>query len=491
LGRREGISAPEPTIIRHPVEAMSNRNTGESLIDGRVIFECKISSYFGWGVLGLNLLLSWWKVQGPSLLTSVQFAESDLALNALERTRLQPALEQSRALQTWLRTGAGGRLDVPIPVLHPLGNGFVVGVSVGGVRLSGKPNVGLIVCESTEFSHEARQRAKSYDLMVAGSTWNREILEHSGLGPAVVVFQGVDPSHFHPGPRAGWFGDRFTVFSGGKLEFRKAQDLVLLAFRVFAQRHPEALLVTAWSSPFPQFARSVEVNQAIGPVCFQSNGKVDAKAWAVANGIAAEQVLDLGAVPNAELPHLYREMDVALFPNRCEGGTNLVAMECMACGVPLVISNNTGHLDLIASDRCISLVRQNAIPGADHLGWGESDIEEILEGLEAVWRDPAAARALASRAAEFMTRLTWDETARRLAEVLEPYRTPARIKQDIAQRSSQPDAAQDRLTGSTFRRSRRVAAGPTSGRNLASSRFHTASNGPNPEACAAGMELQK
>jgi len=137
-------------------------------------------------------------------------------------------------------------------------------------------------------------------------------------------------------------------------------------------------------------------------------------------------------VPNAELPHLYREMDVALFPNRCEGGTNLVAMECMACGVPLVISNNTGHLDLIASDRCISLVRQNAIPGADHLGWGESDIEEILEGLEAVWRDPAAARALASRGAEFMTRLTWDETARRLAEVLEPYRTPARIKQAIA-----------------------------------------------------------
>jgi glycosyltransferase involved in cell wall biosynthesis/tetratricopeptide (TPR) repeat protein len=409
LDRPKGLPALQPVIVP------------ANLIDNRVIFNGQISNYFGWGVVGLNLLLSWWKIEGPSLLTSVGFAESDLALNPFERTRLRPALEQSRALQSWLCAGAGGCLDVPVPVLHTLGNGFGDGRS--RVQLSGKPNVGLIVCESTEFPREARQRAKAYELMVAASNWNREILEHAGLGPTEVVFQGVDPSHFHPGPRAGWFGDRFTVFSGGKLEFRKAQDLVLLAFRAFAQRHPEALLVTAWSSPFPQFARSVEVNQAIGPVCFQPDGKVDAKAWACANGINREQVLDLGAVPNAELPRLYREMDVALFPNRCEGGTNLVAMECMACGVPLVISNNTGHLDLIAPDRCVPLVRQTAVPGADHLGWGESNVEEIVEALETVWRDREVARALGSRGAQFMRRLTWDEMARRLAEILQPYLT--------------------------------------------------------------------
>ena len=47
------------------------------------------------------------------------------------------------------------------------------------------------------------------------------------------------------------------------------------------------------------------------------------------------------------MPDVLRRADVALFPNRCEGGTNLVAMEAAAVGVPVVLSANTGHLDVI------------------------------------------------------------------------------------------------------------------------------------------------
>jgi tetratricopeptide (TPR) repeat protein/glycosyltransferase involved in cell wall biosynthesis len=411
LGRREGISVSAPTVLR------------PTLSEDQVIFHWQVSSYTGWGVYGLNLLLSWSKIYGPTLLTLSEFNEADLALNSVEKARLRPAFEQSRALQAWLQTVTDGHVEVPISVLHALGNDMIGSASKHRTQLSGKPSLGVIFFESTEFSQRARERAESFELLIAGSTWNCEILEQMGFGPRALVLQGIDPSHFHPGPRVGWFHNRFTVFSGGKLEFRKAQDLVSLAFRAFAQRHPDALLVTAWSSPWPQFARTLEVNPAIRPVTFRADGRVDAKAWAVANGLNSDQVLDLGAVPNAELPRLYREMDVALFPNRCEGGTNLVAMECMACGVPLVISDNTGHRDLITADRCIPLERQGAVPGADHIGWGESDIEEIVEALETVWRDRAAARALGSRGAEFASRLTWDETARRMAEVLDAYRT--------------------------------------------------------------------
>jgi len=403
-GRHEGNSALTPTIFR------------PTLTEGKVVFQWQISSSSGWGVYGLNLLLSWSKIYGPTLLTSFEFNEADIALNSVEKARLRPAFEESRALQAWLQTVEDGGIEAPIPVLHALGNEMIGSALKHRARLSGKPSLGVIFFESTRFSRQARERAKSFELLITGSTWNCEILEQMGFGPRALVLQGIDPSHFHPAPRAGWFRDRFTVFSGGKLEFRKAQDLVLLAFRAFAQRHPEALLVTAWSSPWPQFARTLEMNSAIRPVPFGPDGRVDAKAWAAANGLSSDQVLDLGAVPNTELPRLYREMDVALFPNRCEGGTNLVAMECMACGVPLVISSNTGHLDLIAPDRCIPLQRQAVVPGDDHLGWGESDIEEVVEALETVWRDRAAARSLGSRAAEFMSRFTWDETARHMAE---------------------------------------------------------------------------
>ena len=36
---------------------------------------------------------------------------------------------------------------------------------------------------------------------------------------------------------------------------------------------------------------------------------------------------------NRQLPHLITA-DVAVFASRCEGGTNLMAMETLACGVP-------------------------------------------------------------------------------------------------------------------------------------------------------------
>ena len=69
----------------------------------------------------------------------------------------------------------------------------------------------------------------------------------------------------------------------------------------------------------------------------------------------------------AELRDALRRADVALFPNRCEGGNNLVAMESIASGVPVILSANTGHLDIIAeigSDVLFPLVRQGRVPPA-------------------------------------------------------------------------------------------------------------------------------
>src|SRR3546814_10727981 len=80
-----------------------------------------------------------------------------------------------------------------------------------------------------------------------------------------------------------------------------------------------------------------------------------------------------------------READVALFPNRAEGVTNLVAMEAMACGVPTILSANTGHLDIVAEGACIPLRRQRPVVVDDRYlgtgGWGESDVEEMVEAL--------------------------------------------------------------------------------------------------------------
>ncbi len=88
------------------------------------------------------------------------------------------------------------------------------------------------------------------------------------------------------------------------------------------------------------------------------------------------------------MPPILREMDVALFPHRAEGGTNLVAMECMATGVPAILYRNTGHLDLIRDENCYSLDDQRQAPNSwtsigDVPCWGESQVDEVVERLEA------------------------------------------------------------------------------------------------------------
>lgn len=389
----------------------------------QVIINWGISSFFGWGVYGLNLARAWSSDPELEPLAALPVREQDVAVDPLVRHALRPFLERSAAFRSQLARREGQVLQADAAVLHALGSDLAPAPAAHAVRLTGRPTVGVVFFETALLAPDAVARARRLDFLVAGSTWNARVLEAHGLGNVRTVLQGVDPALFHPAPRRRPMGDRFLVFSGGKLELRKGQDLVLAAFRRFAERCPEAVLVTAWHSPWPGLARTLDARGIAAPVVFGADGRVDVPAWAAANGVQPGRIVDLGAVPNALLPPVLREMDVAIFPNRCEGGTNLVAMECMACGVPVILSANTGHLDLIAGESCITLERQRPMGGSaagcgDVPGWGESDIDEIVAALERARADRADAERRARNGSALVHRLTWDATAAAMKALL-------------------------------------------------------------------------
>jgi glycosyltransferase involved in cell wall biosynthesis len=296
-------------------------------------------------------------------------------------------------------------------LLRAFGNGFVG--APHSSRLRADRNVGVVFFEDTHFDAQAVERAQSLDAIVAGSTWNGDVLRAHGLTNVHTVVQGIDPTVFHPAPRSGMFGDRFVVFSGGKLEYRKGQDIVVAAFRRFHERHPEALLVTAWHNHWPQLIADLELAGHVRGIPRASNGTLLVGEWLAANGIPVTATVDIGCTPNALMGQIVREADVALFPNRCEGGTNLVAMECMAAGVPTIVSGNTGHLDLTMTGGCFVLRHQGEVhrptryfTGVD--GWGESDVDEIVALLERLHSDRALARDRAALGATAMSGLTWE-----------------------------------------------------------------------------------
>lgn len=387
-----------------------------------VYFQWSVSALFGWGVYGLNLLRYWQGISGSSAysLTKIDL-ESLRGSDALTLRALAQPLVDSDHLR--IRFEAEGEAMSPLDgvVLHSLGNHFNGSKWPGEGGVTGKRTCGVIFFEDTNLAN-AREICGRYDLIVAGSTWCEEVLRAKGVGNVTTVIQGVDPSLFHPAPRSGSLDGRFAVFSGGKLEIRKGQDLVLLAFRQFAARHPEAILVTAWHSPWALPALTLNSNPAVAPIALDAEGRIDIAGWVAANGIDPAQFIDLGPVPNHAMARMLREMDVAVFPNRCEGGTNLVAMECMACGVPTILANNTGHKDLVATGGSFALDRQGSVTLAEYgtEGWGESDVEEMVEALEAAWANREAARLRGLAGAEALAKLSWRNQIAQLHDTLAP-----------------------------------------------------------------------
>ena len=156
----------------------------------------------------------------------------------------------------------------------------------------------------------------------------------------------------------------------------------------------------------------------VPPLSMGADGAPDLEAWLRASGLPDGSFIVPGLIPNARMPDVLADVDCALFPNRCEGGTNLVAMECMASGLPTILSANTGHRNLIGPDRCIALERQSPFAEPSRAGWGESDVEEIVAALEQLYDDRAAAAQMGENAAAFLRTLTWDHTVASLMEAI-------------------------------------------------------------------------
>ena len=368
----------------------------------------QVGSYSGWGVYGLQIILH--AIRSRRLVPVPFCAMDNIDRQPLFDRELAEIRRSADEAVTLLSQRGGGHLATGFPVLHALGNQLVRGTAGEAVR--GKPDHGLVFLEDTALTPQAVEAGRRFRTIAAGSTWNAEVLRSAGLDNVTVAVQGVDPAIFHPAPRLGVFRDRFVIFSGGKLEYRKGQDIVIEVFRRFRERHPEALLLAAWFNPWAGLSDRIAQSPWVkGAPRMDGQNRVMLSEWLMANGLPAGSFHLLNAAPNVHMGAVVREADVALFPNRCEGGTNLVAMECLASGVPTVLSANTGHLDLVRGVPCYPLREQSPVtperPGQGVEGWGESSVEEAVEALERIYSDRQGASATGQAAAAAMRDWSW------------------------------------------------------------------------------------
>src|ERR1700677_158914 len=164
--------------------------------------------------------------------------------------------------------------------------------------------------------------------LVVSAMWRQKLAADFGI-EATTVGNGVDRRRYHPRRDASepalrerlGLGPGPVILAVGGVEERKNTLRLLKAFAGLLPRHPGAQLVIAGGASLLDHDRYK---------CRYALAKAELP-------LAPRAVVETGAMPDADMPALYRLADVLAFPSVKEG-FGLVVLEAMASGVPVVTS---------------------------------------------------------------------------------------------------------------------------------------------------------
>jgi len=389
----------------------------------KLLIDWPLTPYTGWGSYGIQLVQA---------LLAGHWARPVLTCKA-DRSphcephwllRLDEVERYSQGLIDCLCTKPAGVVDTNCSVvLEPLGN------RVPPERIRGKHQVGITFFERSAIDASYLQGLDRLDLVITGSRWNQRVLETGGCKHARLVHQGIDCSRFNPTPTPRLLDRPFVLFAGGKLEARKGQDVVIAAFRNFLRHCPDALLIACWGNLGNVGLETIAQSQHVEGS--PTNGDAMAlHTWLIQQGIPSRNLMVPSVMANAQLPGLFKQADAAVFASRCEGGTNLMAMEALACAIPTVLSANTGHLDLLELElgHAVAVGQQGVghVPpaiargyGGDDSGlWGETDPMVVEETLLRLWKERNDWRHRAYKEAHRMESFSWTRSMDELLSIL-------------------------------------------------------------------------
>ena len=311
-----------------------------------------------------------------------------------------PTLEEKVEANT--QAMADGLLEVAqaYPLLHS--QDCIAARAVGRARLAGAQLVSLrTVHHVDDFTSPVlmdcqRQAILEPDaLFTVSQTWRQTLRIDYGVEAQVVAngvdldrFAAVDPA-LRQRLRARVAPERPLLLSVGGIEPRKGS---LHLVRALARLR--SLL------PVPP------VLAVLGGHSFQDHRAYRGAVLAELPGLgllAGRDVVELGLVPDAEVPGWYAAADALAFPSTKEG-FGLAVLEAMSAGLPVVTSD-------------LPVFREYLRPGEDALLVPVGDEPALATALACALTDQSLRRSLVAAGREVARRFTWQASARQHAEL--------------------------------------------------------------------------
>jgi len=158
-----------------------------------------------------------------------------------------------------------------------------------------------------------------------------ESFKRSGVKtPMYNIGEGVDPNYFHPNivPFYNVPKEKFRFISNFAWGRRKGVDVLFEAFRKEFSKDEDVCLMLK-----------------VSPSYWGHNIKNELKLLYDREGSAPVYIYDI-ELPKWELGRFYTMGSVFLWPSRGEG-FGLPALEAIACGIPVLASNHSAHLEFL------------------------------------------------------------------------------------------------------------------------------------------------
>lgn len=226
-------------------------------------------------------------------------------------------------------------------------------------------------------------------VLVVSDHWRRLLAEEYGV-KAHVVHNGVDPGRFRSVDaalagrmrRQAGATERPLILSVGGIEPRKGTDTLVRAVAAMRESGRRAVLAI------------------IGGHSFQDHRAYSDRVLAMLPDLGltlGDDVVQLGTVPDAEMPAWYAAADVLAFPSTKEGW-GLAVLEAMSAGLPVVVSD-------------LPVFAEYLRPGEDAVTVPVGDPAALCRALVAVLDDPRLAARLRAAGQAVSHRFTWARSA--------------------------------------------------------------------------------
>jgi glycosyltransferase involved in cell wall biosynthesis len=261
------------------------------------------------------------------------------------------------------------------------------------------------------FDIDALKRSERFSI-VTPSRWSREGFLRLGLRDAQVdvVPHGVAPEFFYPSqPARAAMREKsklsgFVFCNASAMTDNKGIDLLLRAFAVVSDRHPDArLLLKGADGLYASKSAVVQILSSFPDV--------------VKTRVAARILYDGSTLPTERMADFYRAADVYVSPYRAEG-FNLPVLEALACGVPVICTKGGPTDEFLDATfaRFIDSTPTPYPPGGLRL---EPDLDHLIELMlgaigDEMWRSAGATAGAAHAAANF----NWDVVVEKLLTVI-------------------------------------------------------------------------